>query len=403
MNCRGNETQRTAERFVTECARAAAGERPARFDWTDDRVDWDRVRELTIRHGLSSLVLEAVREHSVGSMPKKTLESLADRSRQVSRRNLRMLQEVASLSSAFRAEGVRAIPYRGPIVSEVALGSVGRRAFGDLDFLVSREEIPALRSILLDRGYEHRFVLETTDELTERQRWAYARYSRDYAFTHRNEPLEVELHWRVVSRRFPSAIRLETVWDRRSTLSVAGTDVPVLSDEDRLLTLCVHGTRHRWERFMWICDVSAYVRSHSFDWETVIERARRHNRERMLYLGLSVTDRVLGLELPASVRRAIESDPEIESLTTHVRDRLFDDASYWYLDEKRYQARTLDKRRDRIAFWIKGAVEPDRGEIELVSLPRPLVPLYAVVRGFRIGRAVLTRLLTGSGRKIGRQ
>ncbi|RQG89225.1 hypothetical protein EA462_12735 [Natrarchaeobius halalkaliphilus] len=389
-----DERGRTAERFVVDCVRAAIGNRRGRFDWVDADLEWDRVVALATKHGVSSLIVSAIETHSVQNVPDSHLQTLENRTKYVSQRNLRLFQEVATLSAAFQNEGISAIPYRGPVAGEVIFGSVGRREFGDLDFLVSRESIPDLRSVLLERGYDHQYVLETTGDLTENQRWAYARFSRDYAFVHRTEPFEVELHWRVVSRRFPSTIDLGTVWERRSTLPVAGTDVPVLGHEDRLLMLCVHGTRHRWERLMWLCDVCAYINTQSFDWDTVLERARRHSRERMLYLGLAVADELLGVGLPETVRRAIDRDPVIDSLTSHVRNRLFDEATYWHLDTKRYQARTLDRRRDRVAFWIKGAIEPDRGEIELLSLPRPLVPLYSLVRCFRIGRATLNRLLT---------
>ncbi|THE65148.1 hypothetical protein D8Y22_07960 [Salinadaptatus halalkaliphilus] len=392
-----------AEEFIIECTRAAIDDRTVSAERFQPDLEWDTVVELAAKHGIRPIVLAALETGSSSAVPPDVLETLQAQVRLITQRNLRLLQEVESLSTALRDAGIRAIPYRGPVASEIVFRNVGWREFGDVDLLVPRADIPAATSILRAHGYEQQYVLERTDDLTDRQRCAYARFSRDYAFEHSSEPFEVELHWRIVSQRFPTAIRLESVWDRRSTLSVAGTDVPVLAPEDRLLTLCVHGTRHRWERLVWLCDVGAYLSRQSFDWTAVLQRARSHHCERMLYLGLAIANELFDGPLPDRVRRAIEADSAITSLKSHVYERLFDDQLHWYLDIKRYQARTLERRRDRAAFWLKGALIPDRGAIELVSLPRPLFPLYSAVRCLRIGRAAADRLRPGGRSRVDSQ
>ncbi|WP_276253328.1 nucleotidyltransferase domain-containing protein [Halomontanus rarus] len=359
-------------------------------------LDWERVLRIASEHGVTALVSKALHRHCSETVPDDILEKLQERSRLFAQRNLRMMQEVAGLSEAFERHDIRAIPYRGPVVADIAYGSVGLREFGDLDFLVLRDDLPAARAVLLERGYEPRYVLETTERLTNTQEWAYVQFARDYPFEHRSDPFEVELHWRIVSQHFPTGIDLETVWNRRSSLSVAGTKVPVLSNEDRLLMCCVHGTRHRWERLQWICDVANYLesRSHSFDWTAIRRCARDHHCERMVLLGLAVAADILDAPLPEAIHRAIDADPAIESLVDHVRDRLFDDTDYWMFDLKRYQSRTLERYRDKGRFWLYWSLKPDRGDIESVSLPRPAVPLYTGIRGIRLVGGALRRLST---------
>ncbi|MCU4743577.1 nucleotidyltransferase family protein [Halobacteria archaeon AArc-m2/3/4] len=386
-----------AERLVVECIRASgtSGEELTASLEGPREIDWDNVLDITSAHGVTTLVSKTLHRHRSDAVPDGILEELQARSQFFARRNLRMMQEVAALSAAFDRHDIRAIPYRGPVVADVAYGSVGHREFGDLDFLVLRDDLPAAKSVLLERGYEPRYTLETTAGLTNTQEWAYVQFARDYPFDHESDPFEVELHWRIVSQHFPTGIDLETVWERRSSLSIAGTEVPVLSHEDRLLMCCVHGTRHRWERLQWLCDVARYVESHSFDWDVILERAKDHHCERMLLLGLAVTRDVLDTPLPDVVQQPIDADPTIEPLVTHVRDRLFDDTDYWRFDLKRYQSRTLERYRDKGKFWLYWALKPDRGDIERVSLPKPLVPLYVGVRCLRLMAGAANRLSTG--------
>ncbi|GAB3021927.1 nucleotidyltransferase domain-containing protein [Natronobiforma cellulositropha] len=385
------KTFRPEQRLVVSCSRTDEGDETERVALLEGDLDWERVTELTRVHGVSALVYGKVNEHEA-RVPDDVLERLRTQARHVAQRNLRMLGEVATLSAAFAEAGIRAIPYRGPVVAQLAYDNVGLRTFGDLDFLVPHEELPAARACLLERGYEPRYILPSTMELTPTQEWAYIRFARDYPFTHGSEPFEVELHWRVISQHFPTAIDLEMVWDRRETLTVAGTEVPVLSAEDRLLMLCVHGTRHEWERLQWICDVTEFLARYEVDWDALERRAGEHHCRRMVYLGLAVSRELHGTTLPAAVEEAIDADPVIADLTEHVCRNLFDHTGGWSTDLRRYQSRTLERKRDKAKLWLSWACKPDRGDIETVAFPKPLVPLYVVVRWLRFASAAVRRV-----------
>lgn len=403
-------------------------------------LEWERVLELTGHHSVGPQVAAAIRETApeqsltagptasatgstatlessaeTGPEPTAAPESagvspvadripdwvckrLRERSAFVARRNLQQFQELAALSATFQATGIRAIPYRGPVMAQVGYGDVGQREFGDLDFLVDREDIPVIKSILLERGYEPAYVLESTEELTVSQERWYRRVGREYTFTHTDSGIEVELHWRVLARRFPTAFDLESVWNRREQLPIAGTSVPVLSPEDRLLLCCVHGTRHRWERLHWWCDVARCLDLEDgvLDWDAIVRRARAHNCERQLLVGLAVVDSLFGLSLPDWIERMIDDEPKLEALRRHVDARLFDETTYWLLDERQYQVQTLGRPRERLAFWLSWLCTPNRSDIEAVAIPWPLTPLYHVVRPIRLASGILERLRPGS-------
>lgn len=403
----------TETRFVVQCLRAGLHGSSLEEEFLAESFDWDVVLEVAARHTVSTLVYEELQRVSgptapaaksgsetetgpepgtmgtTEQLPARVLETLQQRSQIVARRNLRLLGAVANLSSALQDEGIRAIPYRGPVIASHLYGDVGRREFRDVDLLVSRRDIPAIKSILEDRGFEPVYVDDSVTELTPTQEWAYRRVEREYTFYRERDDLEVELHWRVLSRHFPTAFDLETVWDRRSTTTIAGTDVPVFGPEDRVLACCIHGSRHRWERLHWSVDVAVALETQSVDWDVILERARRHNCRRLLLLGLAVTDWLYDVPLPDRVRRLIAADQSLERLLATVKARLFTGRPYREFDERRFQARALDRSRDRVAFWANWLFKPIRSDVEAVALPRPIVPLYGLVRPVRIATGAL--------------
>lgn len=401
----------TETQFVVQCLRA--GLHGPSLETTDlESVDWDGVLDGAARHTVSPLVYEALQEFSEQTVsapqrpgdetgpatetsrkptqvPAEVLETFRERSQFVARRNLRLLGAVASLSSTLQSAGLRAIPYRGPVIASHLYGDVGRREFRDVDLLVAREDIPAIKSILEELGFEPVYVGDSVRGLTPTQEWAYRHVEREYTFYRDRDDLEVELHWRVLSRHFPTGFDLETVWDRRSTTTVAGTEIPTLAPEDRVLTCCVHGSRHRWERLHWSYDVAIALTDQSVDWDVILERARRHNCRRLHLLGLAVADWLYDVPLPDRVRRQIATDQSLEGLLAAVEDRLFTDRPYQEFEERRFQARALDRTRDRVAFWANWLFKPNRSDVEAIALPRPLVPLYGFVRPVRIATGTL--------------
>lgn len=382
---------RPEEQLVVTCARTGAVPEADLAAVLDRPLEWDVVVETAITHGVAPLVSDALRRCAPDAVPDEARGRLRARSQAVAARNLRLLREVAALSAAFERRGIRAIPYRGPVVADIAYGAVGLREFGDLDFLLAYDDLPAAKSLLGERGYEPRYIFESTTGLTEGQEWAYTRFERDYPFEHASTNVEVELHWRVLSQHFPTDIDLDTVWERRSTRSIDGTDVPVLSPEDRLLMLCIHGTRHQWERLEWICDVAEFLERNSVDWDELVRRARANSCERMVALGLAVARDLFDAPMPGWIRRWIDADEEIGPLEAFVFERLFDEDEYWNVDLRRYQARSVERYRDKLRVWACWVLKPDRGDIETVSLPRSLAPLYTLVRFGRLTSAAVDR------------
>jgi len=60
--------------------------------------------------------------------------------------------ELLRLLDAFQQNGIREIPCKGPVLAEIAYGSLAPREFLDIDILVPRQEIFRARDVLIEEG-----------------------------------------------------------------------------------------------------------------------------------------------------------------------------------------------------------------------------------------------------------
>jgi hypothetical protein len=167
-----------------------------------------------------------------------------------------------------------------------------------------------------------------------------------------------------------------------------------LDNADLLLILCVHGTKHLWERLQWITDLAQLLRLNAqlspddagaLDWERVRGLAVRFRVERMVALGLILAHDVLAAPVPPQVLGWARALPPVEALAAQVRSGLFAEheagedaesglAVNWFL------LRAMDSWRDRARFALHVATTPPAEERAALVLPGPLERLRPLVR-----------------------
>jgi hypothetical protein len=133
------------------------------------------------------------------------------------------------------------------------------------------------------------------------------------------------------------------------------------------------------------------ARSHTLDWTALQAKAERLGITRMAVTFL-LAHKLLGAALPADLE--IEKDAGAEVLAQRivhliVAEDEFDPESMAYF---RLMMELRERTRDRFSFWWRLLFTPGAGEWSAVRLPRPLFPLYSVVRICRLaGRLIAPR------------
>jgi hypothetical protein len=193
-----------------------------------------------------------------------------------------------SLDEALRvlaADGIQVAALKGPILGERLYGAPEHRHSSDLDLLVRREDIDRAAAALAGVGY----VL---------QGGALGRYYRAH---HHHVNLAhptlgvVELHYEAY-RGFGIALEAAPLLDRAVPYRTARWSASILSPEDELIYLAVHGAGHRFERIGWLYDLKLFVRAHpDLDWPLVRARADALGVGSVLSLTCALLSSVLGV------------------------------------------------------------------------------------------------------------
>src|SRR5262249_15320117 len=154
---------------------------------------------------------------------------------------------------------------KGPLLSRYLYGDLAMRSSGDIDLLVHREDVLAVRDLLVAHGYR------VSTDLHWRSDSAYLRSREcELSFTDASGAMSIDIHWRILHAYFPSPFDGLDVWTQLRKTPLAGREVSTLSPEHTLLLLCSHGSKHAFERLGWICDVARFVMiSPNLNWPSI--------------------------------------------------------------------------------------------------------------------------------------
>src|SRR6185436_2615975 len=135
------------------------------------------------------------------------------------------------------------------------------------------------------------------------------------------------------------------LWQDLITLDLNGTQVKTFSAEDLLFSLCIHGSRHLWERLAWICDVAELIKRHPIDWTTLLKRACAADCERIFLLGPYLAERLLDARLPNEIKQRCASDPRLAPLADNVIEHLFNGTTHVPATSREIFRYNLDVRK----------------------------------------------------------
>lgn len=359
----------------------------------DAGVDWDRFHQVVHRNHVRPIVYQVLLDGYTEFVPSDIQNRWRSYIQQNVKRNLHLTGELSALLEEFDDWDIRALPFKGPILAAVAYGGLSRREFVDLDIIIEEADFERAKSVLRNRGYEVQYKLSTETGITQTQEALILKFGRECEFVRDKDQVPVDLHWRFLPRRSSFPLSFDEIRERHESVTVAGDILPALSTGDTLLFLGVHGTRHCWRHLRETCDLAALIERKQIDWQTTLERAEALGCRRRLGIGLQLARTLLDVDVPDHVvDRAIVSDPRVSSLVQGAYDRLFGAVTKSISGTISYKYAAHERHRDRLSFLVYWGLYPHRKEIEWVSLPDRLSPLYHVIRPIRLLKESYDRL-----------
>jgi len=344
-------------------------------------LDWEYLLKLARRHSLLPLLYWQLNAHAAGSVPPARLKGLKQRFYDNAAHNLLMAGELLRVVRRLEGAGVPALAYKGPALAVAAYGDLSLRRFVDLDVLVPKPDVLRAKELLAEDGYRPRPELDAARESI------LLRAQHNLALAKDSGRMLLELHWQAAASRFAASTGTEEFLEGAETVRLGGGEVKAPAAEKLLNALCVHGSKHFWERLAWVCDVAELIRSRpGLDWPAVLRHADEAGSGRMLFLGLRLAAELLGSGLPEDVRRRAWADPSVGALAREVAARNFRGCEHvpvGLLGGIRFNLRARRRLREKVGYF-RFIFAPTDGDLARLRLPPRLSFVYYVVRPFRL-------------------
>ena len=280
--------------------------------------DWPRLLALAEDHGVTPLLARCLNAHCADRIPAIWRDRLQERSRSQIFFALSLMAELFRLKECFGREGVEVVAFKGPALAVQAFGDGALRQYSDLDLFLRHRDVLRACRLLLAHGYETRLPLGDVEA---------GNVPGQFLFTRSGSPAVVELHTERTMRYVPRPLPVDAMLARRTSVKLDGLDVPTFSLEDTLVLISIHGSKHFWDRLMWIADIAALARSRpGLDPVAALRFAYELGAARMLRLGLCLARNLLDASLPEELAKEAASDAVARSLATRVARRMLADA-----------------------------------------------------------------------------
>ncbi|MCK9372323.1 MAG: nucleotidyltransferase family protein [Sulfuricurvum sp.] len=352
--------------------------------------NWDDFIALTLDHRVLPIVYLKLSEIASDIIDADIMERFKKRYTKTVVTNMKMSGELVRLINLLNTHAIDSLPFKGPILADTAYGGINFRQCVDLDIFVKKEDFPRISKLLIREGY-------TTDiPLIYTQNSAFLKRVCDWGFRNQHNQVYTEIHWNLFPDWFSRDINRLDVWKERRTVTLHNTPMTTMGNEDLLLYLCMHGTKHIWMRLRWIMDVDRFVRKvNDLDWDAIEGKAERVGGKTMLLLGLSLSQTLFSTPLPKSIQFQIESHKKIPILSQSVwkifnnRNLIENRNHEIYFSIHLHHSLLLKLRALMVMFY------PSLPDIRLIHLPTHLQPLYYLIRPFRLlykyGKMIIRR------------
>lgn len=350
---------------------------------TSEPLNWDYLLYEAEENSLTPLLARHVEEFAPTAVPPAVNEQLKKTCRANTMRNLYLTAQLIQVFELFRAKGIEAASYKGPVLAAQAYGDVALREFEDVDIVLRQRDLPAAHEVITGMGYKPKFDWILSPGASA------ALVPGEYNYRDIERRAMVELHTELTLRHYPVPPNLDEFFQNTIQVSVAGRDVPTFAPEYLLPMLCIHGSKDFWGRFSWIADVSELIQAcPALDWQKTLRIAESLRATRILYLGLALASAVLDAPLPPEIGAVVQSDRVAQHLAAEVMERhmhrkfqAFDAAG-----RLRYRRRMMAGFAEGWRYALRLTVVPAEEDWLMMRLPKPLAPLYIALRPLRLMR-----------------
>lgn len=348
-----------AYEFIRICLshRTDAARRKALQPFVEAGIDWQLVQREARRHRVLPLLFSVLEDLMREQLPSPVREQSREHRHGIQIQNTFVIEELKRIVQQFEDEDLPILALKGPLLAQTAYGDISLRQSVDLDVLIPEERFSEADRLLREIGYEY---ANKRKVMTGWRKKLSLYLDGQWEFT-RGNSFALDVHTRLMPPGYSLPVDFRPYWERSRPVQLGeSSTVRGLSPEDQVLILAHHGIKNQWRALKYVADIAEVVRTESpLDWETLMERARQVQANRILRLGLSLADDILAADLPPKVQKWARGNP-IDDVSLMLQEYLQEPSqgiSLPYIERVQLQLATKDTVLGRIRYGLYSATQ----------------------------------------------
>lgn len=328
-------------------------------------------------HKLTPFVVSALQKSEISKFNDETEPDKV----KYQKRNLLLTHELLNIAKICSKHSIPLIPYKGPFLSQLLYGESGLRMPEDLDFFIQKNDLSRLEEILKKENYKPFY------NIPEKLKVRYLQSQYEFNLIRNDGQIQLEFHWNAVRKGFLNE-KVLNIWENLTEHDFRGVPISVHSPEMLLTLLALHGTKHTWDRLIWIVDIAALLGKYQaeINWNQYYGWCEKSGIKRLMALSIKLASDIFKAPIPAPFARFIHSDKILWDLAFMIEIRLksFDTRPLGLKQSLWFFSKIREKRRDAVRYCWQLLATPGVADWLSFPLPRPFYFLYPFMRPLRL-------------------
>lgn len=341
--------------------------------------DWDKFRKLSYTHGVFPLIYKTLKNYSI---QQEQLQQLQQTNLEIVKKNMLLTSELIKVMQLLEDNGIEALAFKGPVLSQMAYGDVVSRQYVDLDILVKEDDLKKTYNLFLQNEYDTKIESEYLDNELFKQK------NSDIQFISQKSNVLIEVHWKLFRSNFANKIDLTKTLYMSNLCNLNGQNIKVFSNEVLFVYLCMHGSKHGWERIEWLVDIQRFLANYeNLDWNKIYNLAKMLECTLMVSLGLYLCNKYFATDI-LTTNFSIKSPiiKKLELQTIHYWNDSLVKQSEVERNYKKfiYHYVLNDTLYLKMKFVFNTSFSINNGDISTINLPKGLYFMYYFIKPIRL-------------------
>lgn len=359
-------------------------------------INWTYFIQIATEHGVIPLIYQSLKATEPKAVPEKTFSELRFHSQGNELRNYYLFEKLIKILDLLKAEGISAVPFKGPLLSITAYNKLSLRQFSDLDILVKKDDFLKAKNILLQLDFKPIVKLKM---LNSQEEQAYLQEIDEFTLVRAKESIEVvcDLHQAITVSHFRKCkIEFFKIKDKLTYISFQGNKINTIKPDYLLILLCIHASRHFWCQLNWICDVNELINScEEINWLEILNEATSLGCRHHLLLGLALSNSYFETTIAKEIQTIMQKSLRVKYLSRYIQKAIFDPSETkpnqgFNLSNFVYQMLLTNSWRGYKEI-INYFIFPSRKDKLIFDLPSQFNFLYYFLRPVRLFSQLIAR------------